>query len=355
MSMFHELMMRKKEEIMYATIKGSLTESPYGVFSGFSGTNYLATQMGIDLSQNWEFSFDFTTSDDITSEQFVFTDKTSPYAIGFGIFTNSKFILYFLNSSGNRVYNFLNSATINTHYKVKITYSNNNISVYINGELVNSQSSNYPSSYIDRIMYIGRGTPTALAFKGSIDLNKSYIKTDNTKYKLQAVVGYTIVGSPTIVDGVVSGFSDANYLTIQQYLPDNFEMFITFTTPNSWTNEYEDIFNYRQLFNIEKYSTNISTYNWTTNSYKYIVPNVKTNTKYSVKIIKEGTSISFWYKEENNDFVLSGSLTTTKIAVGYSCFGINQATSGRFFTGFINLNETYIKSNNKLWFNGQQA
>ena len=56
MSMFHELMMRKKEQIMYATIKGTLTEND-GIFSGFSASNYLALQQNFAPEGSWEVCF----------------------------------------------------------------------------------------------------------------------------------------------------------------------------------------------------------------------------------------------------------------------------------------------------------
>lgn len=70
-------------------------------------------------------------------------------------------------------------------------------------------------------IYLGRGHTTYLPMiDGSIDLNQSYIKINNTKYRLQAVVGYTVVGSPTIVDGVASGFSSDNKIKTAVYSTD---------------------------------------------------------------------------------------------------------------------------------------
>ena len=81
MSMFHELMMRKKEEIMYATIKGTLTNTD-GVISGFSSSNYLEVQGLYDFSQPFEIKLKMRTTDNPNASGFlrIYNDNYGSYA-----------------------------------------------------------------------------------------------------------------------------------------------------------------------------------------------------------------------------------------------------------------------------------
>ena len=188
--------------------------------------------------------------------------------------------------------------------------------------------------------------------------------------KAYPMAKYTVVGSPTIVDGVVSGFSSANYLQIQKQIfnmQDRIEIVCKFrysaNTNNayimSWqTNNLQRGFYLSDTGKIRVYWSNTSVAgtelrvfgNYTFNS----------DTDNYVKITKERNTLYLYYSTDGITYTLDNSATNDTLGTvtfgPYIRFGLNyNLSSGNVFSGQIDLNETYIKTNNKLWFNGQQA
>ena len=374
MSMFYELMMRKKEEIMYATIKGTLTENN-GVFSGFSASDYLETQKNIAYNNDsWEYLFKFTTGNDVTTQQCIcenyYQDNTVGYC-GLTLYLQNGAMYYRLGTGNNQVIvtSYVGAFSANTTYYFSVTLdksiskiifksgtskstmttlreTNNSITV---GNL------NYP-------MRIGRrhtnNSSAVFAFGGSIDLNESYLKLGSTKYKLQAVVGYTVVGSPTITDGVVSGFTTSDYLQIALTYSDfqnkKAEIIFKYNSPSpSASNRYfrfgTDVDNAYYL-RIEddttfcfyainkKYKTNLIC-----SDYSYVRLVTENGFENNIRISCSNDGINW----------INGNITIEDISP-LSIRNYNFII-GRIVKGSIDLNETIIKIDNKLWFNGQQA
>lgn len=381
MSMFYELMMRKKEEIMYATIKGTLTEND-GVFSGFSDSNYLALQHIIDFSKPFELLFKFTSTD-FTNPQYLFSTRYNTTS-GFDIYIQNSKIRIWGSTNGTSLdissYS-TDTISVNTTYWYKLKYSPTQIIAELSTDGINFVQENnialsnqiYQNNYN---ALIGHGqTVNANYFVGSIELPNSYIKIGATKYNIQAVVGYTVVGSPTITDGVFSGFSSANYL----YLPsapswsniDILETFTTFTTSTMNTLQIVMGGRYSQatccveitsanktLFRIT-YSDSGGTTRYKETTINYVL---SANTKYKVKnyFNKQTLVIKSELYDENGIMLASASSSLasdyTSIAnINDLWYGYN--TQRGTFSGSIdfNNNNTYVKINNKLWFNGQQA
>ena len=363
MSMFHELMMRKKEEIMYATIKGSLTEND-GVFSGFSTSNYLKTQQVFSpQDKSWEMVFRFTINS-------VSGDKSIVSLAGnnaFSLFQNNSAIQVFISSNGTS-WNIVNSiifyATANTTYTVKIKFTGNEYIIYSlenNEWVVKETVSSSAQIYGGLPFAFGVARTYANPFSGSIDLNNSYIKLGSTKYNLQAVVGYTIVGRPTITDGVASGFSASDYLTfptiLSKYSSDDInrvEMGIKITTGNS-VGLSGLIVNSNYYYNglLIGGNTKPSFYfnlGGVDNAVSDVV--LQPNTEYTI--------IGILDKKTNSIKISVNGIVNTNTA-NYFTFSNNQATGIGYgyrtgaFEGSIDLKSTYIKVNNKLYFNGQQA
>ena len=385
MSMFYELMMRKKEQIMYATIKGTLTEND-GVFSGFSASNYLKLQQPFSSNENWIISLKLKTSNVAnTSTEYIFgstngSDRSILLGYGGGLFK------LWLSSNGTAwdIVSGIGTYTLqaNTDYYVRLSYINSAYKFEISTDNINWVDGGTISSttpiYNNSILYFGACWDKSTNYMkgdGNFDLNNSYIKIGSTKYNLQAVVGYTVVGSPTIVDGVVSGFSSGNYL----YLPsapswsniDILETFTTFTTSTMNTLQIVMGSRYSQatccveitsankpLFRIT-YSDSGGTTKYKETTINYVL---SANTKYKVKnyFNKQTLVIKSELYDENGIMLASASSSLasdyTSIAnINDFWYGYNPQRGT--FSGSIdfNNNNTYIKINNKLWFNGQQA
>lgn len=383
MSMFHELMMRKKEGIMYATIKGTLTESPEGVFSGFSDSNYLELQQPFAPIGSWEVVICVTpTSYTLNHAKYFF----GCYGIGnivLGTTTGGKFKLFISTNNGSS-YNIQLTTTENivadTLYYVKVGFDGSKyyIEQSIDGKTYIGRSEQASSDSISSAtVYIGKAYQDGYYWTNTVNLNQSYIKLNSTKYNLQAVVGYTVVGSPTITDGVVSGFSSSDYLQVAQNFPSASDINIVqeqvvFTTGTIGTQQmimggnngagtfgFELRTDGKIMFRVAYVDVNSAT--------KYAEVQCNTiltaNTQYKAigNFDINNLSVKIELYNENNVLVdeknatISSSVFSSLVNVG--TFYIGRHWQRGVFTGSINLNNnnTYIKINNKLWFNGQEA
>lgn len=363
MSMFYELMMRKKE-IMYATIKGTLTEND-GVFSGFSGSNYLALQQPFKLNADTVAEFCFKINLDSVGTTSIPIGSPSEYSLLLAVSSDTKLTLYMGNviSSWNILSEKKGTTLLqaNTDYYIRLLINKGNITLLLSTDNINwttefSVDVTIPEEYTYNLGY-GRGRITSQYLCGSIDLNKSYIKLGSTKYKLQAVVGYTIVGSPTIVDGVLSNTSSSNYIktpNFPEYSSLEAEVVTTISSATSnfqsifaLTGNYAMVFEYRntvgiryRIYNNSATEVYSGTYNIVVNQPITINLKIKGNNAV-ITIIQNGT-IKF-----------QSSHSITRIT-GNSRFQLGYCWQG-LTTGSIDLNKTFVKLDNKLWFNGQEG
>lgn len=177
-------------------------------------------------------------------------------------------------------------------------------------------------------------------------------------------VGYTVVGSPTITDGVASGFSNSDYLELSTSFIDkggDLEWGITFIPQDPM------VYNNRALTGIKESPVNWSGFqlaeggikpyfrinseeviNLTTNCYKRRKLVLKrTNNVYTLSLYDSATLV------EEKSLTTSNLLfngTTVDITLGYDNYLYNAA-----YSGSIDLNETYIKVNGVPLFRGTAA
>lgn len=200
-------------------------------------------------------------------------------------------------------------------------------------------------------------------FQGSIDLNNTYIKVNEQpwfglcpvevkKHQLMGPVGYTVVGSPTINNGVMTNSDPSNYISIrpwEQYKPFEFAMKInTGTRPADtcwlvrsngfllyWKWDARLTFFLRDINNVQQ------GINGTTQ--------LENNKDYWIKIIYDGTMASMYLSTDSQNYSLEVSQAISVITNDYS-INIGSLRNTYPFTGSIDLNQTYIKVNGKLWF-----
>lgn len=219
------------------------------------------------------------------------------------------------------------------------------------------------------------------AFVGSIDLNETYIKVNGVNWfsgKQQASpivnevylnrnVGYTVVGSPTINDGVVSGFSQSSYCYISNTV-NNLqitECICKINIPSSvlGKNTYYQIF--FGVLSITTYS-DASAFTQATFYLQgignlFINHNLQPDTDYWIKYTNDGTNCTAWWSEDGINYTAGQSKPqssmisqTTNTVIGLRG-SAGQINGDRVFPGSIDLNETYIKVNGVTWFNGKQT
>lgn len=189
------------------------------------------------------------------------------------------------------------------------------------------------------------------------NLQKSLVKTmgisfeknpSSTSDKVYAI----IYGTPTNTDKVWSDFSNSNYLRIGESLPtDSTEIVIDFTLGTSKSGT-QTIF-YAGIFALTIYSNYLGTYDNGASGYKTIIPasDLVVNSHYVVRVEKNDRELSFYYSKDGGDFVNSLNWTSPNNYLSYILIG-KSSTTNRYFRGSIDLNNTYVKIGNKIWFNG---
>lgn len=172
-------------------------------------------------------------------------------------------------------------------------------------------------------------------------------------------VGYEKVGNPTIVDGVVSGFSKTDLLQLPQITRNynsNIEFFVRFKTPEIMSKSNMAIITYKS----QSYTPVL----WVYGGSIFCKPfedtvfgtgQVEANTWYRVRFAgNNGTWTLTVYND--NEVVLSERSET--YASGTSLTGILQIANyygDSYPVAAIDLNETYIKVNGVPWFTGKPA
>lgn len=235
---------------LYTNIKGpinyTIVGSPTiedGVVSGLSADDYLKIQTPLTYSgiSNIEFYTRVKTPisfDNDGAYIAIASEYADVYKLRFVGFykINSVYpashVGYGISGGGVEFYNV--SIQTNTWYRLRFKAENGVWTLYCyddNGNLLGSANKTFDFTEIITNLYIG-GTQASQENNNlqAIDLNETYINingnawfgTSFSKVKLhsQAAVQYAVVGNPTIIDNVASGFTDKNdYLTLPEFNP----------------------------------------------------------------------------------------------------------------------------------------
>jgi hypothetical protein len=354
-------------DVMYALIQGTPTVQDGRVW-GFSTTNYLKLDRILNIdNKTWEYQIKFRLN-----QKNIAQALGQRLIISTIIGDNNKIRYYTTNSSvfngdyGSHI------LSLNQDYYFKIVYNGSSYTSYISKDgktwevdITSGTTSIVIPSPSDNGV-IGSNLNTNTYIHGTIDLNRSYIKIDDTKYKLQAVVGYTKVGSPTITDGVASGFSASDYLETsadfnnQTAYTNGIIVQVAITMPNTEISETGCPLGFGfSSANLDGFTINVSNilawriFGDTNILRNYNKPLVLGQSYVIRGIIENGVATLYCGSDEEHlelyatkTLQLGTYRTPAPATIG--C-GHKHTT---IFTGSIDLNSTYIKINNKLWFNG---
>lgn len=217
-------MMFKKPQYMNLSVVGSPTINN-GVASNFSDNDYLnwSNSQEITSISDYELCVKFTAGSIGVKQGIcgIAGGQAGAYITNTGIlhivaldFTNNKY----------RDINTNFTLSANTTYYLKCIFRNGNIyGAYstdgISYTIVQGATATGGMGSITTLNDFKFGYNNQGSFDGSIDFNpnNSYIKLNGTKYLFQFTMPLTKAGNPTIVDGVVSGFSSSNYLNMSAY------------------------------------------------------------------------------------------------------------------------------------------
>lgn len=172
-----------------------------------------------------------------------------------------------------------------------------------------------------------------------------------------------IVGNLTNNNGILSNFSTGNYAKLPtNFNPSNnsWEIVFKFTTGNNFSSEVCIVSQTDTSWNGLKLDIDSGhlwfAVNFTDNTSGSITSNtiLNTNTTYYVKIIYNTTNYRMFISTDGINFTLDETLASSKVISIPDDFTIGwmKCAPSRYFNGSIDLNGSYIKINNMLWWQG---
>ena len=227
----------------------------------------------------------------------------------------------------------------------------------------------------------GMTVSSSAPFSGtSPQINVSYTGLDraalvNLFKSMPYNVGYTVVGSPTISDGVASGFSDSNYLTFPGSFSEegDIDIVVKITTDSSldsgqyaisWQCKPASANRDCGLYIISGGKYGCVLRDVADNGPQYTAPSayaLSVNTDYYLRILFTASDKSLKVGSSTDGVNYSYGINQTLQAnfcplnvASYNRIGRAQP-NGYYFRGSIDLKETYIKVNGKPFFRGTSS
>lgn len=374
-----------------------------GVLSGFSTSNYATLPQIFNPGSNpWEMVWKITTGGNLVNQTIVGRIEGQQLAIDIG---NSKFRISV--SSNGTSWDVVNNQTgtytvlTNTTYWVKVSFTGTSytLAYSLTGE---------PQSYITDItvssstpvfipdspnIYLGRDNSGENIMSGTIDLNESYININGqTWWKWNGVTeaGYswqtfpaakigevtmksetrviepnlTITGTLTNNNGVFSGFSTTNYGTFNGSsviaAPESFEILFKITTGSSFPS-YARIINpiissgdstLAPYIQVASSGIILVWYDGSSYSSYTAIETPHLNTMYWLKWAYDGSTITGLYSLDGKAYTTvsnNGNPVTPRFNTTTLRLGSRNNDSQAVFNGSIDLNESYIKINDEIW------
>lgn len=208
---------------------------------------------------------------------------------------------------------------------------------------------------------VGNGTITITqggVTKGTFTTNQSgntTIDVDAGGTTIRQSIDAEIVGTLTVNNSTVSGFSDTDYLTIPGILDLNqdFEIGFSFTTPRSLG------LLMRRLFSLSNSTSGFSVVTWNgTNLYIYINGNLSTgslalssDTKYWVKVTRVGNVYTLYSSTDGTTYTSVSTITTADtLLVGKYAFKLWNPSVPGVSAGTLYMEDAYILLNGiRVW------
>ena len=199
--------------------------------------------------------------------------------------------------------------------------------------------------------------------------DKVWINKNGNNYELvnyySSVPNFNIVGSPTITDKVVSGFSSSNYLKLEKTLNNSYNTFeikskFNMTSLNNGCNIIlADPINDRDgivlgisnVSGIGKLWLGLAKNNsWSVYDSIQSVSSFSLNTDYWIKLIFDGSKYIAYSSVDGENWVIEHTcISSTKVTMNLIGIGLLNQDNNYRMLGSIDLKETYIKINNASW------
>ena len=341
-----------------------------GVASGFSSSDTVRIQGASAWTGNYELVIAFTTPETASTFNGLLGQGTTKM-----YFRNGTLGFQYWGGSSNIWKTLATGLNNNTKYYIKLARKDDTAWY----SYISTDGINYTLTYTEKTYLIGIAT-TPLVFgyvdstypkwNGSIDFNETYIKINGQpwfglcpvevqKHQLRGPVGYTVVGSPTISEGIASGFSASDYCAVSSAFIDSgvdFELCVTFTVNTiqnrpilGVTNAYS---NQRPMLSLTS-SGDIVRFKIANGLTLIADCHISAGVKYKAIVSRFGTTYTL--NLYSGETLLDTQTLTSETLIGNGAsntfaVGCDKSTHNAGFPGSIDLNETYIKVNGKLWF-----
>lgn len=218
-------------------------------------------------------------------------------------------------------------------------------------------------------------SPSAPFDGSSPQINLEYTNLDrqaliNLFNSMPYNVGYEVVGSPTINNGIASGFSASSYLRTTEQLPstNKLEIIVSINTKtiptnrNDWFIGSPSARNRNIVWGITS-SKKMRLFlgsdgtSWDIASAETGTYSFSDDTSYLMRLTFDGQEYNAYISSDNGlswvqDIKVTSSL---QLSSQYIDIGINDGKGEYFWTGSIDLNNTYIDINGVPWFRGTAA
>lgn len=343
------------------------------VVSGFSSANYLTSNRAFNSNGDWEFvsRVNLNGLGSGTPVSMLFSiNKDSVYATNFYISSTAVRLAFNHTPGSSWVYTDI-ATTVPTDRWIYIKYAKTGTTFTFyfseDGEVFEEKGSYvYTSTLVESNGFSIGATPsqTALPITSLVDLSKCYIKVNgelwwNPYKRCKYEHNFTTVGTPIITNAPsceVSGFSSSNYVKLPKTLNvsdgSSWDIVIKFKF-NSQAN-YQGILGYTGtgLFRSEirdsKFKLLLSSSTESFNIGQLESQILETNTDYWVKISYKDNLYKLEMSTNGKDYTTESSITsTTKIIFSSELFFGNGRDG--VLDGSIDLTQSYIKVNDKLW------
>ncbi len=346
-----------------------------GVARGFSTSDYLQTSDILDGSKDVNMIIKCTTGSGSLAGQQLITGTVQLYTHNAN--NNLRVSVYDTKSSSWKDENLFYLSAETTYY-IKIVKN-------AFGCVISSSTDNvsYTTRYTADIDFrttdkITFGRTSSKYWSGSIDLNHTYITLNGQpwfgicpievqKHQLMGPVGYQISGDgPTVADGWLSGLDGSSSCKTTQTLPafQTIELMVNVRYPNAVSSSYTPVLgfgtgdnpNKRIIANantghgIREDTTEIITID--NNTFNYVTASNQTN-GYFIKmtVVKNASDYTYTLSLslDGQTWASNSANYATNICNDYVSF-LRTSTGSATGKPQMNMNISYIKIDNKLWF-----
>ena len=356
-----------------------------GVVSGFSDSNYLTIPTMKNLTMNEiEFVTRILNFNGLGRNNVILRADSTRFVVRYE--TNGQISFIYKSDDGDETLNTGDVSSVQDIY-IKVIAKNNSQELYTCTDGTTWQLAQGATATITSLSSLFTSAVTAIGVRpgvnsqrlgGKMDLNKTYIKIDGQYWfkpktellspKMIGPVEYNIVGSPTIIDGIASGFvTSASYLTLNDTISswaDSFEMQVKFTMPTIAQSGRAFIFangsGQQGFLKANNNGVSFAFYDTDGNQYYGVSPVLAAGKTYVGKVTYDSSTYTLTVTVKGDVVDFSSSHTFSyplrdNATTVYQniCIGGNGGTYLDAFNGSVDLNNTYIKVNGKLWFGKQ--